>query len=809
MRGHLVSRALAVVATVVVGVAFLPAIGGTAGATALPTLQGRGSVDEAWLTGADPGDHISLTRHGRPVANAANPGTADSLGSLIIRNLTSGPFYQWVDETTGQETPTFSVLAPGRNPGINSSLYTDQPMHEGLNYITMRDGIQLAATVRYPYQETCSATSPCPTVIEYSGYNVAGPTDPIPPLIAAALGTPCTDCGDPNLLPDSATDVGAVLARVAGFATVSLQMRGTGCSGGAFDLFGYPSDYDAYDAIEIVAHQSWVARHKVGMVGISYSGLSEFPSAGTDPPGLAAIAPMSPTDDLFSTGYPGGIYNDGFAASWIDARIDDAQAAATYSDGKLAPLATTPVTNVGQPWTYYEIDAELAASDGASSGCLANQALHNQSESLAGLVGPQMVAPGTGPGREASLFDRRSMIDWASHIKAPVFLSGALQDEQTGPQWPALINALPKTTPLYANMVNGNHIDSTDPQTITRWLEFLDIYVADKVPTDPSPLAALILDQFTSYASGISTEASLPAIRFTTARNAAVAKAEFAAQTPLVRALFDSGAGVAGPGVPESTYSADFTSWPPAGTVTTYLLGHRGAMKDTGSVRSGSATFTLDPSVRPLTSLPPSGNAWSADPDWDWTPVPAADGVGFQTEPFKKAITIAGPATLDLWVRSATPVEDFQATITEVRSSADQEEYVTSGFLRSSNQADASNSTTLFTDPTYVAATANLSPSTYTLVKIPIDPIVHTFRPGTELRVVISAPGGDRPVWEFDTLDNGQSATLGLGGATPSALVVNVVKGVDATATLPACNSLRGEPCRAYQAGGNQTRSTR
>ena len=32
-------------------------------------------------------------------------------------------------------------------------------------------------------------------------------------------------------------------------------MRGTGCSGGAFDLFGYPSDYDAYDAIEIVAHQ--------------------------------------------------------------------------------------------------------------------------------------------------------------------------------------------------------------------------------------------------------------------------------------------------------------------------------------------------------------------------------------------------------------------------------------------------------------------------------------------------------------------------------------------------------------------------
>jgi hypothetical protein len=82
---------------------------------------------------------------------------------------------------------------------------------------------------------------------------------------------------------------------------------------------------------------------------------------------------------------------------------------------------------------------------------------------------------------------------------------------------------------------------------------------------------------------------------------------------------------------------------------------------------------------------------------------------------------------------------------------------------------------------------------------------VHTFRPGTELRVVISAPGGDRPIWEFATLDDGQSATVGLGGAFASSLAVNLVSGVAATPTLPACDSLRGEPCRAYQAEGNQS----
>ncbi|MGP8228704.1 MAG: CocE/NonD family hydrolase C-terminal non-catalytic domain-containing protein, partial [Steroidobacteraceae bacterium] len=164
------------------------------------------------------------------------------------------------------------------------------------------------------------------------------------------------------------------------------------------------------------------------------------------------------------------------------------------------------------------------------------------------------------------------------------------------------------------------------------------------------------------------------------------ARSGFAAQTPLVRVLFDNGAGAAGPGAIQSTYSADFTSWPPTGTTEELYFGRRGALAATPPGSQTGTTFTLDPGARPLTSLPPSGNAWAADPGWDWTTVPSADGIAFQTAPFKAATTIVGPATLDLWVRSTTPVEDFQASITEVRPSAGQEEYVTSGFLRSSNQ---------------------------------------------------------------------------------------------------------------------------
>ena len=798
-------RMVATVTVACLGLAPMFVAGGTPAGAAAPQLTGRGSVDEAWLTGATPGDAVTLLQNGSPVANTANPGTADALGSLIIRNLTPGSGYAWDDTTTGVTTPPFAVLAPDADPATDSALYTAQPMHQGLNYITMRDGIQLAATVRYPYGSTCSAAAPCPTVIEYSGYATAGPTDPIPFLLSSALHTPCTDCGDPNLLPDGATDVGAVLARVSGFATVSLQMRGTGCSGGAYDLFGYPSDYDAYDAVEIVAHQDWVANHKVGMVGISYSGLSQLPSAGTDPPDLAAIAPMSPTDDLFSTGYPGGIYNDGFAAGWIGDRIDDAMPAATWSGGALAPLSSTPVPGVGQSWVYYEIDAELAASGGASSTCLANQALHGQSESLSSLVGPQLVAPGTGPGRDPSLFDRRSMSQWATRITVPVFISGALEDEQTGPQWPALLSAFPSSTPVFANMVNGGHIDSTDPQIISRWLEFLDIFVGQKVPTAPTGLESLILDTFTSEASGTTSQAPLPAIRFTIAKDVASARRYFELQTPRVEVLFDNGAGASGSGDPQSTYSAAFPKWPVAGRVVHYYAGIGGSLNTQPAHTSGSDPLTLDPSVRPATSLPPGGNAWAADPGWDWTTVPAADGIAFQTAPFTTDTTIIGPATLDLWISSSTPVLDVQATITEVRPTAGQEEYVTSGFLRSSNQVDLPSPSVLFTVPSYLASdAADLSPTSYTEVKVPIDPIAHTFRAGTELRVVISAPGGDRPSWEFDTLDDGQTASVGFGKVGATQLEVNAVSGVTATPTLPACGSLRGEPCRAYQPEGNQ-----
>ena len=85
----------------------------------ITTLNGNGSVDEAWLTGANPGDRITLAQHDAAVPVPGNPGTADALGSLIVRNLRPGHGYSWHDDTTGQRTRPFPVRAPGDDPPAN------------------------------------------------------------------------------------------------------------------------------------------------------------------------------------------------------------------------------------------------------------------------------------------------------------------------------------------------------------------------------------------------------------------------------------------------------------------------------------------------------------------------------------------------------------------------------------------------------------------------------------------------------------------------------------------------------------------
>ena len=252
--------------------------------------------------------------------------------------------------------------------------------------------------------------------------------------------------GEDPLAPSTSTAVGSVIAPLLGFAVVSVQMRGSGCSGGAFDLFGLPSTYDGYDAVETAAAQPWVKGGRVGMAGISFSGITQLFTAGTRPPHLAAIAPMSVSDDVYTaTGYPGGIFNTGFPLSWIKERQSDAR----------------PAPRGGQPYAR-----ELVRQ--GDRHCAANQRLRLQTQDAFRLIDENRY-------RTPSFFDVRSPGAWMKRIRVPTFLVGQFQDEQTGGHFPESLPGLAHNPRVWISLQNGVHADSLGPSTTTRWIAFLEL----------------------------------------------------------------------------------------------------------------------------------------------------------------------------------------------------------------------------------------------------------------------------------------------------------------------------------------------
>ena len=166
-----------VLGSIVVALTAASALVAGSAATAAPAelaFEGHGSIGEAYVTGAPPGARLAVVN-----ASGAKVGSGmvDRLGSLIVRNLTPGPGYRFAEGAgpSARRTAAFSVLSTSSTP--HASFYSGQQLHAGLNYVRMRDGILLAATVRLPPGKTL-ADGPFPTVIEYSGYAVAGTAQP-------------------------------------------------------------------------------------------------------------------------------------------------------------------------------------------------------------------------------------------------------------------------------------------------------------------------------------------------------------------------------------------------------------------------------------------------------------------------------------------------------------------------------------------------------------------------------------------------------------------------------------------------------
>ena len=167
-----------------------------------------------------------------------------------------------------------------------------------------------------------------------------------------------------------------------------------------------------------------------------------------------------------------------------------------------------------------------------------------------------------------------------------------------------------------------------------------------------------------------------------------------------------------------------------------------------------------------------------------------------------------GAGAVHVWVRSSAPNVDLQATMSEVRPDG-KETFVQNGWVRGNERKlDRAKSTLL--EPVLSLRKRDVSAlpkRRFVEVTIPLYYEGHTYRRGSRIRVTISAPNGDQPVWSFSETSPSHNAAVAieLSRKTPSSLILPVVPGVGVPTPLPPCPGLRGEPCRSYVPLVNRT----
>lgn len=757
------NRLMALAVAVVIGFGLLPAatVAATGSSTSTPApFTVRGSVHQVHVIDAPASVGLELRRRGRTVQSAKT----DDLGGYLFRNVDAGSGYTVALRTRHHpQSAPVNVLSADTVPP--QSLYAEQKLAvdnltptSGYGYLTTRDGTTLSVSVVLPGP---ADQGPYPSVVEYSGYDPSSPTT-----------------GQPQY---------KLLAPALGMAWIGVNMRGTGCSGGAYNFFENLQSLDGYDAIETVAAQPW-STGRVGMVGISFAGISQLFVARSQPPHLSAITPLSVIDDTWrGTLYPGGIYNDGFAKGWAQERLDQNKWPNPDAPG----------------W----VKSRIAGGD---TVCEENMHLRGQNVDLQeqtlshpffSALDPQFRYdfPDGGDSLAAQAF--------VKDIKAPVFIAGAWQDEQTGGRWADLLDRFSPTTKVRAIGQNGVHTESLDPAVLTEIVEFLDFYVAQKVPTIPPTVRALAPAIWASI-TGV-PGLTLPPDRFDPSMDFDTALAQFEADPPIGINWEVGASASAPPGAPVPSAQTRYPAWPIPDVHATswYLLpgGGLGTQPASGRASRRPDRYLGDPGARPRTSYTGSGGGiWTANPSYDWKPVVDGKSLSYLSSPLPDTISMAGTGSVDLWVGASRRDADLQVTLSEVRPDG-TERYVQNGWLRLSHRAlDRERSTPLAPFHTDVETDARPMPNHgFVRARVQIFPFAYSFRAGSQIRLTVQAPGGDRPLWTFDTPTGYRAASVKIAHDRhhPSAVVLPVLPVNPVLSGSPApCPSLRAEPCRTYVA---------
>lgn len=534
-----------------------------------------------------------------------------------------------------------------------------------------------------------------------------------------------------------------------GFALVMASIRGTGCSGGSFDLFDQLHREDGARIIDWIGTQPGF-EEDVGLFGASYSGITALLVASEQPENLKAVSANMVIGDMYrDIAYPGGVPNIAFPGLWT--------------------LGFRPAQDhlgtLGGAMEHDEI-------------CLQNQAEHNQRYPT-DHAGFGMYTRRT----DDTMYRVRSPVEFADQIEVPIVMGQSFQDEQTGPRggftmWPELqpdrvLNPCWEgwgdqlfVTPKHFVLTNGVHGTSTDNSLyyalpwFQYWLKgddsgygqglgFCDFF-DDEVRV-----------HWEKDGDFVHPNADGPATYTHTGNTAATTSYE--------------------------AFPIPGTDWQPwtlcgDGTITQACQDDTARSYVHGEQRVGSWNY---------------GSGGRAHEGSQISQPEGPDMLRYRSAPLDEATTILGPITLRMTASTTAPDTEFYVSLADVAPDGDTT-YLQKGMLKASHRDIDPDRSWYDEDGQLIRAsyTHTSSATTHTVTPgQPVDyvldvfPLGHTFREGHQLQVQIHTPPINDGRW-----GHGPVSPVAVNTVHDAELTLPVIETVDVGA-YPGCGVPDGYRC--------------
>lgn len=298
--------------------------------------------------------------------------------------------------------------------------------------ITLRDGVQLSASVALPADADGKALpGPFPVILTQTGYNKSIPA-----------------------IPAS----NAFLVR-HGYAHLSVDVRGTGLSGGTWEAFGENEQGDYLEVIDWAAKQNW-SNGQVGTWGASFMAITQLFTAAHQHPAHKAVFAIVPMGDAYrDIVFSGGQVNIGFIPLWM---------------GLVTGLGLLPV----------EPDPQLPL-------VLAEHLLGALTQFQVPVIAQAAVGLG-GQNYDSEFWRIRSPLEYTDRILVPTFVVGGLND------------IFQRGEPLLYEALKGH---TTSKLLIGPW-QHLGGSMGEGLPRDNVPdLDSIALMWFDRYLKGMGNQA--------------------------------------------------------------------------------------------------------------------------------------------------------------------------------------------------------------------------------------------------------------------------------------------------------------